>query len=283
MTSNGTPAVVAPNPPELANEVAEALREKSALPITSMAVLGVLAGIYIAFGGLFATVALAGSAGLPYGVGQVIAGLVFTLGLVLVIVAGAELFTGNTLMVGPAAMRTLSWRSMLLAWTVVYAANLAGSLLIAALALAADVHSAGDGAVGRAALETAENKSSLGFGTAFASGILANMLVCLAVWMAYSARSTTDKLFAVLLPIAAFVAAGLEHSVANMYLIPYGWSVKTFAGPGFWAGLGQSAGDFPSVSLSGFMSNLVPVTLGNIAGGSLIALAYVAVYRPSKG
>lgn len=282
MSSEQTTNLIAPEPPELALEVQDALRTKSELPVAKMTMLGILAGAYIAFGGLFALVALGGANDLPHGVGQILAGGVFTLGLVLVVIAGAELFTGNTLMTGLAVTGSLSWGSLLRAWSIVYVANLVGSLLIAALALAGNVHTAGEGAVGRAALEIADSKAGLSWRAAFFSGILANMLVCLAVWMAYSGRTTTDKIIAVFLPIAAFVAAGLEHSVANMYLIPYGWSVKTFADPQFWEASGVSAGAFPSISLVGFLSNLVPVTLGNITGGSLIAVAYAFAYPQKK-
>jgi formate transporter len=268
----------APMPPELAAEVCDALEEKAALPLATMTVLGVLAGAYIAFGGLFATIALAGAQELPYGIGQLAAGLVFVVGLVLVVVAGAELFTGNTLMAGLLFIRRLSLGAMLKAWSIVYAANLVGSVAIAGLALAAGVHLAGDGAVGHSALKLAESKTSLNFFGAFVSGILANMLVCLAVWLGYSARSTSDKVFAVLLPIAAFVAAGLEHSVANMYLIPYGWGVKLAAEAQFWESIENAASAFPSLSLSGLLANLVPVTLGNIVGGMLVSIAYVFAY-----
>lgn len=277
MSSSQTESIV-PKPPALAEEVSAALIEKASLPIASMGVLGVLAGGYIAFGALFAAVVAAGGDALPHGVGQVLSGLVFVLGLALVIVAGAELFTGNTLMAGLTVVRRLSWRAILISWSVVYAANLIGALLIAALAVMAGVHLAGDGAVGRAALELAQTKSAPDFGTAFASGVLANMLVCLAVWLGYSARSTTDKVVAVLLPIAAFVAAGLEHSVANMFILPYGWMLKSFAGAPFWEAAGIAPDAFASITMAGMLGNLVPVTFGNILGGFLIAAAYAVVY-----
>jgi formate transporter len=270
--------LAAPKPPALAEEVSEALLEKASLPVGTMATLGVLAGSYIALGALFATVAAAGADSLPHGMSQIVAGLVFTLGLVLVIVAGAELFTGNTLMAGLLLVRRLSLRPMLLSWGVVYISNLVGALLTAGLVFASQVHLQGDGAMGAAALELAELKSNTGFISAFASGVLANMLVCLAVWMSYGAKSTSDKLFAVLLPIAAFVAAGLEHSVANMYLIPYAWIVKGFADPLFWEAAGVSSTAFPSISLAGFAGNMIPVMLGNIVGGFIIATAYAVAY-----
>jgi formate transporter len=268
--------LTATQPPDLAGDVYAELQKKAALSLAPMAILGVLAGAYIAFGGMFALVALAGASDLPHGIGQVMAGLVFALGLVLVIIAGAELFTGNTLMSGPALLGRISLRSLMTSWSVVYAANLLGSLVIAGLALAAGAHLAGDGAVGRAAQDVASDKSSMSFGAAFASGILANMLVCLAVWMSYSAKSVSDKFFAVLLPIAAFVAAGFEHSVANMFLLPFGMGVELLAQPASDAG-GIAAGT-TQVTLPGSLNNLLAATLGNILGGGLVAFAYAGAY-----
>ena len=275
--------IAAPQPPELAGEVYAALEDKAALAFTPMVVLGLLAGVYISLGGMFATVALAGADGvLPFGVAQVLAGSVFVLGLLLVVVAGAELFTGNTLMVGLMAAGRLPVATLLKAWGIVYMANLVASLVIAAIALAAGLHVTGDGAVGLAALDTAQEKTALGAGTAFASGILANMLVCLAVWMAFSAKTTSDKFFAIFLPIAAFVAAGLEHSVANMYLIPFGWFVVLFAGADFWQQAGTAATDYPAIGMAGLVNNLVFVTLGNIVGGGAVALLYGLAYPQKK-
>lgn len=278
MAHDPSEALAAPKPPSLAEHVSDALKEKASLPLTTATLLGVLAGGYIAFGALFATIALAGGDALPHGLSQILAGLVFVLGLVLVIVAGAELFTGNTLMAGLLIVRRLTLREMLAAWGVAYVANLAGALLIAVLVLVSEVHLAGDGAVGHAARKLAETKGAPGFLPAFASGVLANMLVCLAVWMSYGAKSVADKVLAVLLPISAFVAAGLEHSIANMYLIPYGWMIKSFADVQFWQTAGITAGSFPSISVAGFVANLIPVTLGNIVGGFLIAAAYALAY-----
>ncbi len=271
-------ALVLPKPPEIARQAEADLQQKANRTVPDLIVLGILAGAYIAFGGLFATVALGGADALPHGVGQVLAGFVFTLGLVLVLVGGAELFTGNSLMVIPLAQQRIGGRQLLTAWGIVYAANFAGSVAIAAIALFGMVHMQGDGAVGRAALETAEAKAALGWGTSFASGILANALVCLGVWLAYSGRTTADKILAVFLPIAAFVAAGLEHSVANMFLVPYGLLVKAAGDASFWTQIGASAADFPALSLWGVFSNLLPVTLGNLVGGMLVGMAYWYVY-----
>lgn len=257
----------APEPPDLAEEIFAALEEKAALPTGSMVVLGMLAGAYVGLGGLFATIALAGADAMPFGMAQIVAGLVFSTGLALVLIAGAELFTGNTLMAGPMAAGRIGPGGTLWALAVVYCANFAGSLLLAALVLAAGVHEAGDGAVGRAALDLGANKIEKTFITTLASGILANTLVCLAVWLAYSGRTVTQKIAGLILPIAAFVAAGLEHSVANMYLLPYALMVQ--------AATGDTAA---SISVAAIVGNLVPATIGNVIGGSLVALAYWQVY-----
>ncbi|MDE1567139.1 formate/nitrite transporter family protein [Aquabacter sp. P-9] len=256
-----------PQPPALAQQVFQALEDKAALPPATQLVLGLLAGLYIGFGGLFATVALAGAQDLPFGVGQVLAGLVFSAGLALVLIAGAELFTGNMLMVGPWAAGRLGVTQVLGALGLVYAANFLGSLLLAVLVLAAGVHEAGAGAVGQAALDLAATKTGNGFLPTLASGVLANMLVCLGVWLAYGGRTVVEKIAGLILPIAAFVAAGLEHSVANMYLLPYGLMVQAVTGQ-------AEAG----LSLGSIAANLVPATLGNMMGGALVALAYWAAF-----
>jgi formate transporter len=254
------------DPPDLAEAVFFALEEKARLPVASLIVLGILAGIYIGLGGLFATVALAGADVLPFGVAQVLAGLVFSVGLALVLIAGAELFTGNTLMAGPMAARRLSPSTVLRALAIVYFANLVGALLLAGVVLAAQVHEAGDGAVGRAAIALGVTKAGKSFAATLASGVLANTLVCLAVWLAHAGQTVTEKFVGLFLPIAAFVAAGLEHSVANMYLLPYALLVQ------------GATGEVASISLVGIVGNLLPATIGNVVGGAAVALAYGRVY-----
>lgn len=257
---------IAPEPPNLTEEVFAALKEKAALPTGSMIVLGMHAGVYVGLGGLFAIIALSGADAMPFGVVQLLAGLVFSTGLALVLIAGAELFTGNILMAGPMAAGRIAPGKAAWALAVVYCANFAGSLLLAALVLAAGVHEAGDGAVGRAALELGAAKVEKTFVAALASGIVANMLVCLAVWLAYAGRTVTQKIAGLILPIASFVAAGLEHSVANMYLLSYALMV-------------QAVTDMAaSMSVTTIVGNLVPVTIGNVIGASLVALAYGHVY-----
>jgi len=259
-------------PAELAEKIQDALVAKAELTSGRMIVLGILAGAYIAFGGLFATVALAGAEGqMPYGMAQIVAGLVFAAGLVLVVVAGAELFTGNALMIGPLLSGKLTAGMIIRSWLLVYAANFIGSLIVVAIVYFAGVQTNGDGAVGRAAVSLAASKTDLSFGTALASGVAANALVCLAVWLSYSGVTTTDKVIAILLPIAAFVAAGLEHSIANMYLIPYGLLVHLFT-------LGPADAATASLSVGGLFGNLIPVTLGNILGGGAVGAAYAFLY-----
>lgn len=260
-----------PAPADLRKAVFGALADKAELPVRSMLVLGMLAGIYIGFGGLFATIALTGADGLPYGVGQIVAGLVFATGLALVMIAGAELFTGNTMMTGAVLAGQIAPAQAAKALAIVYGTNLAGSLFLAGLVFAAGLHEGQNGAIGRAAVDLARGKTEAGFLSTLASGILANMLVCLAVWCAYAGETVTQKLAGLILPVAAFVAAGLEHSVANMYLLPYGWLVQPIAPDG------QQA-----VTAAGILGNLVPATIGNIIGGSAVAVAYWLAFAPSE-
>ncbi|PZN93104.1 MAG: formate transporter FocA [Alphaproteobacteria bacterium] len=282
MANTGPPPVaeVAVRTPDaIAVEAGDKGKDKAQLDMGVLAVLALLAGVYISFGGLFAIVALAGSDGMmAFGAAQVIAGLGFSVGLILVILAGAELFTGNTLMIIALAEGTIGLGAMLRALGLAYGFNLAGSLAVAALAVVAAVHVAGDGAVGIAALDMADAKVKLAFGPALASGILANMLVCLAVWMAFGARTAADKVLVIIPPIAAFVAAGLEHSIANMFIIPFAWGVQQFADAGFWAAAGATADRYAAITPAGFVANLVPVTIGNIIGGFAVGAAYWFAY-----
>jgi formate/nitrite transporter len=270
-------------PPEAIAHTATGKGEKkAAMAVPVLAVLGVLAGAYIAFGGLFFLLAQAGASALPFGVAQLIGGVVFSLGLILVLVGGAELFTGNTLLVVAWAEGRAGFAPVLQALGIAYVTNLLGAVAIAALAFAAGVHEAGEGAVGAAALRAAQRKSALDFGTALASGIAANMLVCLAVWLAFGARSAADKVLVIVPPIAAFVALGLEHSVANMSLIPFGWMVRDWASPEFWQQAGLDVGAFGAIGLDGFLANLLPVTIGNVIGGVLVGAAYWFAYLRPK-
>ena len=206
----------------------------------------------------------------PYGAVRLVAGLVFCLGLILVVVGGAELFTGNNLLVMAWASHRITTTELMRNWLIVYFANLVGALGLVWLVFLSDHWQMGNGAVGANAVRIAAAKVALSFSEAFFKGILCNILVCLAIWLALAARSVVDKIFAVIFPISAFVAAGFEHSVANMYFIPMGILLRDQF----------SATGSESLTWIGLVSNLVPVTLGNIVGGGVIvALVYYLIYR----
>jgi formate/nitrite transporter len=267
-------------PAEIADKAEKIGEQKVRVDAATLLMLGVLAGAFIAFGALFSTTVLAGAAGaMPYGVSRLLAGLVFSLGLILVIDGGAELFTGNTLMIMALAARRVSLSEMLRAWAIVLVGNFVGAAGTAALVYLSGQSMNGGGAVAAVALKIAADKTALDFSPAFFLGVLCNVLVCLAVWMAIGARSTTDKILSVVFPISAFVAAGFEHSVANMYFIPLGLMLK--------AGGLQSLStialpDMTHLTWTAFFISLVPVTLGNIVGGSvLVGGVYWFIYlRP---
>jgi formate/nitrite transporter len=248
-------------PDQVASLVAEVGVRKARQPALQLATLGVLAGAFIALGAAFHMVTVTGS-GLGFGPTRLVGGLAFSLGLILVIVGGAELFTGNSLIVMAWAEGRISTAQLLRNWAIVYAANLVGAVGTAVLAHAAGVLAIGDGAVGETAAAIARSKVSLDPTTAFFRGILCNVLVCLAVWLSFAAGSVTGKVLAIVFPITAFVALGLEHSVANMYLIPL-----------------AMLADAEGVTLGGFAANLACVTLGNVVGGGLlVGLVYWAAY-----
>jgi len=264
-------------PPEMAGRAESVGVKKANLDFWTMLALGVLAGAFIALGALFCTTLTASP--LPYGVNRLLGGLAFCLGLILVVVAGAELFTGNNLIVMAWADKKVTTAQLLRSWVIVYVGNLIGAVATAVLVFVAKQYFFGAGAVGKNALAIAQNKCNLGFVQAVALGILCNVLVCLAVWLCYSARTTTDKVVSIIFPITAFVAAGFEHSVANMYFIPAGLLIKMFAPPEFWTLIHDSASSYGAVTWMGLLRNLVPVTLGNTIGGSLmVGLVYWFIY-----
>ncbi len=269
-------------PPEMAERAEATGVTKAGLSAATTFLLALLAGAFIALGAVFATTVTAGAEGhLPFGVSRLLGGLAFCLGLVLVVVAGAELFTGNNLIVMAWASRRIGTASLLRNWAIVYLGNFVGALATAALVVASGQYAFGAGSVGANALAIANAKCALGFVEAIALGILGNALVCLAVWLCFSARSTTDKILSIVFPISAFVAAGFEHSVANMYFVPVALLMVEFAPLEFWQATGRVVGDYPNLGWSQFaIGNLLPVTLGNIIGGSLLVGAvYWVVYR----
>ena len=263
-------------PQEMAQKAEAAGIRKAALSFLPLAALAVLAGAFVGLGSMFATTAVAASSALPYGVNRLLFGLVFCLGLILVVIGGAELFTGNNLIVMAWAGGKVSTRALLRNWLVVYVGNFIGSLGTAGLIFLGRQYTGGNGSVGEAALKIALAKVNLDFVQALALGMLCNALVCLAIWLTYSARSVADKILAIIFPVTAFAAAGFEHSIANMYFIPYALLIKTFD-PAF--GVAKQI-DLSSLTWSAFfLKNLLPVTIGNILGGSvLVAAMYWFIY-----
>jgi formate transporter len=249
---------------------------KATAPYTSMFILGVLAGSFIALGGVLSTIVGTGSE-LGFGITRWLAGLAFSVGLILVVIAGAELFTGNNLIVMSWVSRKITLGQLLTNWTIVWIGNLVGALAVAMLVFLADWAALGESAVGGTALTTAATKAALPFDVVFFRGILCNALVCLAVWLAMAGRTVVDKVFAIMFPIAAFVAAGFEHSVANMYFIPEGLLLKGDAA--VVAASGLTPAQLSSLDAAGAVTNIVAATLGNIVGGAvLVGLVYWFVY-----
>lgn len=253
---------------------------KGKLDLLSMFILAILAGAFIAFGAVWCTYVVHDST-LSVGITKLLGGLVFCIGLILVVVAGAELFTGNNLLVMAYFSRKITLGQLLRNWAVVFAGNFVGALAIVFLIYLTGQWAAGESAVGVKALMIANGKVNLTFWQALSRGILCNTLVCLAVWLCFGGRSVTDKIIAIIFPITAFVALGFEHSVANMYFIPAGLLVKHSPQvlAAAQAALGGAA-DLSGLTIYGFLiRNLLPVTVGNIIGGSLfVGAVYWLVY-----
>jgi len=285
-------------PAEMATRAEYLGVRKAEMPVFSMLMLSVLAGAFISLGAIFATTVAAGgmsvtaadgavafSTSLPYGLIRLLTGLVFCLGLILVVVGGAELFTGNNLIVMAWASGKVSGRALLRNWVIVYAGNFFGSIATAVLMFFSKQYTFGSDAVGITALKIAIAKCELGFMQAIALGVLGNALVCLAVWLTYSARTTIDKIVSIIFPITAFVAAGFEHSVANMYFIPYALLVKSFD-PVYMAKVGEKVSNLEVLTWKAFfINNLIPVTIGNIIGGAVLvaAIYWIIFLRVKKG
>jgi formate/nitrite transporter len=274
----------APLPPEMALACEAAGAAKARRDAISLLALGVLAGAFIALGALFMTVVLTGSGDLPWGAARLLGGLVFSLGLILVIVGGAELFTGDSLMVVAFASGRISAWSLLRAWTLVYAGNIIGSVGTAALVFLSGLHGFGGSAVGSTVLALASAKAALPTTQLLFLAVLCNVLVCLAVWMTLAARSVEGKVMVIVPPVAAFVAAGFEHSIANLYLLPYGLAIKLWAPASFWTAIGKGPEDFPYLTLLGALHNIGVATAGNLLGGSvLVGAVYWFIYlRPHR-
>ncbi len=262
-------------PPAIAARAEDIGAAKGEMPLFNVFLLAILAGAFISMGCVFYTTTVTGAETMAFGVKQMLGGLAFCLGLILVVIGGAELFTGNTLLVMATVSGKLSLSKLLINWVVVYAGNFAGSVATAYLMFLTRQYTMADGAVGETALAIATAKCGIPLIPALVRGIYCNALVCLAVWLTYSCRTTTDKIMAILFPITAFVAASFEHCVANMYLIPLGLFIKSSE-----PALATPPEAFDALTWRNFLvANLVPVTLGNIIGGSLfIGAIYWLIY-----
>ncbi len=270
-------------PAEMASKAQDIGIKKAHLDILSTLALAVLAGAFIALGCIFFTVSQTG-ASMPWGVGRVIGGLTFSLGLVLVIVGGAELFTGNNLIIMAWASRKLSTWRVLRNWGIVYVGNLFGAIATALFVFWGQHYEMDNGALGLTALNIGLDKVNLDFTQAVILGILGNAMVCMAVWLTYSARTTFGRIAAIIFPISGFVAAGFEHCVANMYFIPFAIFIKGGAPDAFWQSIGTTAASYDNLTWgSFFLNNLLPVTIGNMIGGVVfVALVYWVIYLRNK-
>ncbi len=270
----------APLPADMARKAEEIGVKKARGSAFHLFSLGVLAGAFVAIGAFFSTTVSAGAGAMPYGFTRLLMGLAFSVGLVLIVVGGAELFTGNTLIMMAWASRKVSTLELLRNWVIVYTGNFVGSVATAALVFLSGQYTFGGGAVGKAILSVGVAKLNFTFTQAVFLGVLCNALVCLAVWLTYSAITTTDKILAIVFPITAFVVAGFEHSVANMYFLPIALFVRQFD-PAFAGKIATDAGlALEKLTWGNFLlHNLLPVTIGNIIGGGvMVGMVYWMIY-----
>ena len=279
--TNGKLSAPFPKPDALTPAEIEAKAEDLGVSKTSMSIkqsfiLSLMAGAFISMGAMFFTLVV-GDPDLPFAVQRVFGGCLFSLGLLLVVVCGAELFTGNTMIVMSAASKKISWGSVWKNWIVVFVGNFIGSLVMVALVYLSGMPSMDGGQVGQTMVSVASGKMSADWVTLFAKGILCNFLVCLAVWMAYASKTVVDKMFAVLLPIAAFVACGFEHCVANMFFLPMGILLVS-------VGVDPVALDLTTISWAGALWNWSATVPGNIVGGALFVgmMYWIAFHKKEK-
>ena len=261
------------SPTEIARRVEAVGEAKARLALLPLAMLGVLAGAFIGLGAML-FVLVKSDASMGFATSQLLGGLVFSLGLLMVVVAGAELFTGNNLLVMAWADGRIRIGQVLRNWTVVCLSNFAGAAGLAVLVFWSGHTDLNGGAVGQKVVQLALAKQELPFWTALVRGVLCNVLVCMAVWMAMAGRSVVDKAVAVVFPVMAFVAAGFEHSIANMYLMPLAMLIQQVGPP-----TPVAAATVTSMGMLGMLGNLLPVILGNLLGGAgLVGLVYHVIY-----
>ncbi|MHB8104065.1 MAG: formate transporter FocA [Dehalococcoidales bacterium] len=272
-------------PAEMAAKAQSIGIKKANLDFLSTFALAIMAGAFIALGCIFFTVSTTtGGVAIPWGVSRVIGGIAFSLGLILIIVGGAELFTGNNLIIMAWASRKLSTWRVARNWGIVYIGNLCGAVATALFVFWGHHYNMDNGGVGLTSLNIGLTKVNLDFTQAIILGILGNAMVCMAVWLTYSARTVMGRIMAIIFPIAGFVAAGFEHCVANMYFIPFAILVKVGAPGAFWQSIGTTAASYDNLGWGSFIvHNLIPVTIGNMIGGVFfVALVYWVIYLRKK-
>lgn len=270
-------------PPEMAKKAEDMGVAKATKNLLSSFVLAITAGAFIGIAFIFYTVVTNNGGSIGWGANKLLGGLAFSLGLMLVVVNGAELFTSTVLTVVAKASKKITWSQLARNWFLVYVGNFIGAFGLVLIMQTAKHYELDHGMLGINYMHVAQHKLHHSFGQAVALGTMCNVMVCLGVWMTFSARSLTDKLLAVVLPVAMFVASGFEHCVANMFQIPMAIMTKNAAGAEFWAATGQNAAQFADLTWSNFiLHNLIPVTLGNIIGGGvLVGMVYWIIYlRP---
>jgi len=262
-------------PRQIVARLEDACTAKACQDTLSLTLLGLLAGFFIGLGAVFSTLVTT-DLGLGFGLNRLLGGLTFSLGLILVVIAGAELFTGNCLIIAPWLSRRVSGSALLRNWGIVYLANFAGAAILLAIIFHGGFWTLNGYGVGANALMIANGKTSLSFGQALSLGIMCNILVCLAVWLGLAARTVTGKILAIVFPITAFVACGFEHSIANMFFIPLGIALANQAE--VVQAAGTTATQLTGLTPLGLVQNLVPVTIGNIIGGGSVGVIYWLIF-----
>lgn len=267
-------------PPQMAERAAEVGEGKVHKKLHKSFLLAVSAGVQIGIAFVFYTLVTTGAQDLPFGVSKLLGGLAFSLGLILVVILGGELFTSSVLTLVAKASGKVSWRELFKNWFIVYIGNMVGALMLVGIMITTRQYMSDDGQLGLNALAISQHKMHHTFIQAVSLGLMCNVLVCFAVWMTFSARSLTDKVMVLVLPVAMFVSSGFEHSIANMFQVPMAIAIKTFAPAEFWQMTGANIADYADLNLIDFVTNnLIPVTLGNIIGGGVfVGMWYWLIY-----
>ncbi len=262
-------------PEAIAATAEDLVHGKATKPTQKAFFLAITAGAFIAIAFIFYITAIA------TGNNKLVGGICFSLGLILCVLLGGELFTSTTLTIVAKAAKRITWGQMLKNWGIVYFGNFIGGLIMVALIMLSSQYTSGEGAWGKVALGVAQHKIHHTFIEAVALGIMCNLMVCLATWMAFGGRTMIDKALIMILPVAMFVASGFEHSIANMFMIPVGIAIENFASPEFWQAIGVQQSAFADLTIHNFIfNNLIPVTIGNIIGGGvMVGLTYWFIFR----